>query len=137
MCSHIHTYLHFAENRLLYMCPHDTTRVSWCRYICVLIRLHVCPHTSLHFAENGLLLYACVLMLLHMSSCYYICVLILSSCWLPICLAILVLLYVSSCYVSSYLCMCPHATTCALILVAILVLLCIRPHATTCVLVLV
>jgi hypothetical protein len=62
---------------LLYMYPHTTTYVSaYCHmyYICVLILLHMCPHTA-----------TCVLILLHMcphtatyvfSSCYT-CVLIL------------------------------------------------------------
>ena len=28
------------------MCPHTTIYVSWCCYICVLILLYMCPHTT-------------------------------------------------------------------------------------------
>ena len=131
MCPHIHTSLHFEENRLLYMCPHCTTYVSWCRYICVPIRLYLCPHTSLHFVENGLLLYmcphatTCVSSYLLSSCCapisvlrstyYYICVLMYYIC-------VLILTYVSSCYY-----MCPRTScdprttnyTCVLMLLQI------------------
>jgi hypothetical protein len=50
----------------LYMFPHAAIYMSLCCYICVLILLYMCPHTTI-----------CVLMLLYVSSLYYICV-----CWI-------------------------------------------------------
>ena len=48
------------------MCPHATIYVSSCYYICVLILLYMCPHTTI-----------CVLILLYMCPQTSICVLIL------------------------------------------------------------
>ncbi len=102
---------------------------SYC-YICVLILLHMCPHTATYVSSYC---YICALILLHMclillhmyartatcvSSYCYICVLICYIC-------VLMLLYMcphTAIYVSSYCYMCPHAATC------ILILLYVCPH---------
>jgi hypothetical protein len=72
----------------LYMCPHTTIYVSSYYYICVLIRLYMCPHTAI-----------CVLIRLYVSSYCYMCphtTIYVSS---YDCICVLILLY-----------MCPHTT---------------------------
>jgi hypothetical protein len=73
--------------------------------------LYMCPHTT-----------KCVLILLYVSSYYYICVLIL----LHMCPHRLQGQRVRELYVSSYYYMCPHTTT-----ICVLILLHMCPHTTT------
>jgi hypothetical protein len=61
---HVSSSYYICVLILLQMCPHTT--------ICVLILLHMCPHGTV-----------CVLILLYVSSYYYICVLLLYICVSP------------------------------------------------------
>jgi hypothetical protein len=105
--AYLSSYYYICARILLYLCVHSTIYVLAFYYICTLVLLYVClvdamcphttrcvrvcPHTTICVL---ILLYVlillCVLMLLYMSSYYYICVLIL--------------LY-----------MCPHPTICVLV----------------------
>jgi hypothetical protein len=77
--------------------PHTTTTyVSSKYYMCVLILLHMCPHTTTYVSAYC---YICVLILLHVSSYYYI--------YIPAYCYICVLILLHMCphtapYVSSY-----------------------------------
>jgi hypothetical protein len=63
------------------------------------------PHFSFSFSPRCVpVLRAYVLMLLYVSSCYYICVLMLRYIF------VLMLLCTRTIYVTSHYCMCPHTT---------------------------
>jgi hypothetical protein len=79
MCTtHVSSYSYICVLILLHMCPHTPTYVSSYSYICVLVLLHMCPHTPTYVSSYS---YICVLILLHMcphtATHCYTCVLIL------------------------------------------------------------
>ncbi len=116
---------------LPYMCPHTTIYVSSCYYTCVLILLYMCPHATIYVSSYYNM---CPHATTHVSSYSYICVvMLLYLC--PHTLADVcaeadffcfwmiffpgrtqIPLYVWLLYVSSYCYMCPHPSTCVLIL---------------------
>ncbi len=51
------SYYYICVLILLYMCPHTTV------YVCVLILLYMCPHTAIYVSSYS---YICVLILLYM-----------------------------------------------------------------------
>jgi hypothetical protein len=57
------------------MCPHTAVYVSSCCYMCVLIRLYMCPHTVSSASQARA--YMCPHTAVYVSSCCYICVLML------------------------------------------------------------
>ena len=57
---YVSSYYYICVLILLYMCPHTT--------ICVLILPYMCPHTTIYVSSYY---YICVLILLHVSSYYY------------------------------------------------------------------
>ena len=85
-----HIYHYICALILLHVCPHTTTYVSLYYCICVLILLHMFPHTTTCVSSYYCI---CVLILLYVSLYHYICA--------------LVLLHV-----------CPHTTTYAFLTVA-------------------
>ena len=81
--EYVSSYYYICVLILLYMCPHTTICVSSYYYICVLILLHV---SSFYYVSSySSYYYMCVLILLcisphttiYLSSFYYICVLML------------------------------------------------------------
>jgi hypothetical protein len=91
------------------MCPHTSIYVSSYLYVssypymCVIIPLYMCPHTS-HTACVLIPLYICPRTSIYVSSYLYICFLISPYSYLmPLCVFIHL-------YVSSYLYMCPHTS---------------------------
>ena len=118
----------------LYMCPHTTTFLS--SYYCIGVR-----HTTINWPSYY---YICPHPTIYVSSYYYLCVLVLAHSPLLKTLSRMLLsgLSVILLYVSSYYCvlillhMCPHTATCVCILLCALILLYICPYTNVCVLIL-
>jgi hypothetical protein len=108
MCVHVSSYYYICVLILLYMCPHTTTMyVSSCYYVCVLILLYMCPHTTIYVSSYCcicvliLLLYMCPHATMYVSSYYYMCPHTTIYVSSYYYICILILLYVSSYY---YIC---------------------------------
>jgi len=90
---------------LLYMCPHTTAYVSSYCYKCVLILLYMCPHTTIYVSSYY---YICVLILLRILLHATVCVRVLlcKRCYASYCMCS----YCKRCY-ASY-CMCSYCKRC-------------------------
>ena len=123
VCPHTAIYVSYVCVLILLYAPsYHTASVSYC-YVCVLIPLYMCPYTAMYVSNVCVL---CVLILLYMSSCCYMChhTAVYSCCSI---ISVLILLHVCpnrrlaistyrcnaiSTYRDSYCYMRPHTAIC-------------------------